>query len=330
MTSTKTFSESSEILQILKKNNIQSLWHFTDIRNLPLIKKLNGLKSKKFLEEKGYLGRIICGGNQLSHELDKNLGNWDKVSLNFTSHVPMAYHKKRDSHLIFIEIDPIVATFEDVHFTDCNATRIRNGQKKAKGLKGLSSIRFDIINGLPKPYDPNWQKFVQAEVLIPHQIPLNYFKKIHFISKASLQLGLYLWEEMTSLFTVSPKVFADYDHTRGWVIINPYVENVVITLEEITKENVNSNHPEAKYITIGKKFWIKVSLFATAGSKAKVILRDLTSNIIDQKEIEFETESEWWWFPSFQIPERYYQSEIILEIILDEILWCKEKRKVLT
>ena len=71
MSNTATSSVSAKILKIFEENNISSLWHFTDIRNLPLIKELSGLRSKEFLENNGYLGNVICGGNELSHQLDK-------------------------------------------------------------------------------------------------------------------------------------------------------------------------------------------------------------------------------------------------------------------
>jgi len=131
----KTSLEAQQILQILKSHNIQSLWHFTDIRNLPLIKKLNGLRSKEFLEKRGYLTRVYCGGNELSHNLDRELGNWDKVSLNFTPHTPMAYHIKKEKHLVFIEIDISVATFERVFLQIVMLLDYEMDRKERKELK---------------------------------------------------------------------------------------------------------------------------------------------------------------------------------------------------
>lgn len=270
--------EAQQILEILKKHNIKSLWHFTDIRHLPLIKKLDGLRSKEFLEKNGYWDKIYPGGNEDSHRLDRELGNWDKISLNFTPHTPMAYHKKKEKHLVFIEIDISVAIFEGVYFTDCNATRLRNGQKREKGIRGLSNIRFEYIHSRPKPYDQDWVKFVQAEILVPDNIPLAYFKKIYFISAASLQLGKYLWGEDSHFFSINPKVFSDYDDTRGWVVLNPYVENVMITCQKITKDNVNNNQDETEIVTREKDFWIKISLFAIAGTKGKLILKKPTQS----------------------------------------------------
>lgn len=328
MSNTAGSSVSAKILKIFEQNNISSLWHFTDIRNLPLIKALNGLRSKEFLENNGYLRNVICGGDKLSHQLDRDLGNWDKISLNFTPHTPMAYHIKKEKHLIFIEIDSVVATFNDVYFTDCNATRLRNGQKRERGIKGLHNIKFEYIRSNPKPYDPDWVKYVQAEVLVPNYIPLKYFKKIHFISEASLKLGKYLWSGNHPIFSVTPEVFADY-HGYNWAIINPYLDKIIITDEKITKDNVENTYSDVGSIKRNKKYWMKIDIFATAGTKARVIIKDLHNNTIKEEEIEFDKESKWWWFPNFQLPAEYSHPELILEITLDGILWYKEKRKVL-
>lgn len=240
----------------------------------------------------------------------------------------MAFHKKKNFHLIFIEIDPLVAIFEDVYFTDSNATRLLNGHTREKGVKGLLSVKFDIINSVPRPNDKRWIKYVQAEVLVPNHIPIEFFKKIHFISESSLKLGQYLWSGNCDIFSVTPSVFADY-HRDTWVIINPYLDKITMTYEEVTKYNVQENHADVENIIRGKTFWIKVSLFAVAGSKTSVILRDLNNDVIVHNEVEFWKESGYYWYPKIKIPEDYYHDEVILEVFLDEILWYKEKKKVL-
>ena len=305
------------------------MWHFTDIRNLPLIKKLNGLRSKDFLERSGYLNNVYCGGNELSHDLDRALDNWDKISLNFTPHTPMAYYLKKKKHLVFIEIDIHVAAIETVYFTDRNATRLRNGQKREKGIEGLNNIKFIYINGQPKPYDSDWQRFVQAEILVPNHIPLYYLKNYHFISDASLQLGKYLWGSLDNRFRVSPQIFSDYDQNnpQGWSILNPFVKKVSVTRQRITKNNVTHNRIRSNIVKKGEKFWIKISLFATAGIEGKVILKDLKDNIINQKVKIFNNES-YGWYPYFRIPLDYKYPSFIIEIFLKEILWYKSRWKI--
>ncbi|SHF22183.1 protein of unknown function [Thermoanaerobacter uzonensis DSM 18761] len=319
-----------QILKILKENNINSLWHFTSIINLTLIKKFNGLRSKLFLEKQGCLNDVRCGGNKISHDLDKVLGNWDKISLGFTPHTPIAFQKKKEiGHLVFIEVDPEVAAFEGVYFTDSNATRLRNGHTREEGVRGLTSVKFNIINSTPEPWNEEWKKYVQAEVLVPNHIPIEYFKKIHFISEASLKLGQYLWSGNSNIFCINSEVFADYKHDESeWSIINPYVKEVIVSYEEITRENARGKHIDVGNVIQKRTFWMKIFLYAVTGSKVRLILKDLTDNIIVDKEVEFKNEDSFIWFPKIDIPKEYESDEIIIEIMLDEILWYKEKRKV--
>ncbi len=323
------FNLEAEILEILQQNNIKSLWHFTDINNLPLIKKLEGLKSKEFLENTGRLNDILCGGNDKSHCLDKQLDNWNKISLSFTPHIPMVYHIKKDKHLVFIEINTEVATLDGVYFTDTNAARIRDGQKREKGIKGLENVKFEYINSPPKPSDPNWKKFVQAEILVPDCVPLRYFKKIYFVSNASLHFGQSLWgTNSSSLFEINKQVFADYNlNQQDYINLNPYIESVIITHEEITKNNFQNHHTNSKEIEKGKDFWIKISLFTNTGTKGKIVLKDLSNHVFCNKELEFKTSGDLYWFPNFKLPSNIFSS-FIVEVFLDGILWFKSERRV--
>lgn len=313
--------ERYEILKFLEKNKIHSLWHFTDIRNLPLIYELQGIRSKKYLEENGYLDRVYCGGNELSHNLDKSLGNWDKISLNFTPHTPMAYRKKREAHLVFLEIDIEVATFEDAIFTDCNATRIRNCQLREKGFEGLKNVKFDIINGLPNPGDQKWKKYVQAEVLVPDFIPLTRIKAVHFISHASKQYGEFLIGKNRK-FHINKKTFADIYYNK-WTVQFPYLQKVLVSNNEITEENYNEIKSSDTFIIGGEPFWIFVDLYAVAGTKALVIVKDAG----EKSERTFKETSEWLWWPKFRIPKasKYY---VELEVFLDDICWLKRRIEV--
>jgi len=320
-------SSAEEILEFLEDNSIYSLWHFTDIGNLQGIKKRNGLRSKEFLED---ADDVNFGGNEDSHRLDMDKNNWDKVSLSYTPHTPMTFRRKKERHLVFIEIDPVVATFDGVCFTDRNATRLRDGQKRGKGIEGLRNVKFEYIHSVPKPYDPDWVKYVQAEVLVPNHIPLDYFKGIHFISEASLKLGEYLWEGDHPPFIVNPRIFADYIN-GSWKISNPYIEKVIIADKEITKNNVENAYLAIESIKINKKYWMKIYMSAIAGTKIKIILKDLQDNIIKEEEKELDKSYKFykWWLTNFQLPAEYSYPEVIFEIFLNEILWYKEKRKVL-
>ena len=111
-------SQATDIKKILAKYGIRRLYHFTAIDNLSFITRYNGLWSKQKLEQAGLLNdRVITGGNELSLNLDRQCGNWDKVHLCFCPNTPMAYRiqqnpENRDpqsAHICYLLIDPTVA-----------------------------------------------------------------------------------------------------------------------------------------------------------------------------------------------------------------------------
>ncbi|MEW6377874.1 MAG: hypothetical protein AB1502_19045, partial [Thermodesulfobacteriota bacterium] len=73
--------KADEMKRILDKYGIKNLYHFTAVDNLTIIAECGGLWSKQRLERAELLGKTIPGGNELSHKLDKSLGNWDKVHI---------------------------------------------------------------------------------------------------------------------------------------------------------------------------------------------------------------------------------------------------------
>ncbi len=91
--------DANAILVRLKREGITALYHFTSVENLHGICQMQALCSKQTLENERRRLPLVTGGNPLSHSLDRSRGNWNKVSLNLTSHTPMVYHRKREQHL---------------------------------------------------------------------------------------------------------------------------------------------------------------------------------------------------------------------------------------
>ena len=270
-------------------------------------------------------GLIYPGGNELSHDLDMRLGNWNMISLNFTPYTPMAYNKKMEGvHLVFIEIDRDVATLDGVYFTDCNAAS--SGHNREKGVNGLRRVKFDVIHGKPKPWDEEWRKYVQAEILVPERIPIKMFKAIHFVSEASLELGVHYWGEYSSLFKIEPKTFADYRHDGYWVIQFPYIKKVIVTDKKVTRSNYNS-HVNINKIKKNSLIWVIVHLYATVGTEVYIIIKDKNKNICSKK-IKFPKESNAWW-TKFKIPDQC-KDIIVLEVWLNNTLWLKRKLVVIS
>ena len=304
----------------LQENGIISLYHFTDIHNLPLIARCGGLWSKSKLEKEGLLSKIITGGDLLSLNLDKNLSNWDKVHLYFCPHTPMAYRKQQKSHICYFKIDIKVALIKGVVFTDTNATRIREPKhQRGEGVDGINLIDFNIIkrtlhNG-PQPTNPQWHRKVQAEILVPDKVPLKFFKEVIFISEASQREGERLWGHSEHPpFQVNKDIF-----THGI----PYLESAILTKEKIDKNVVEyKNYFDQN--TFKKEPNLKISLllslYSTAGLKAETLWKSHTGKIVSKTQTEFEKQGKWWYWPSLNV-SGLSAGDYFVEFYLRDIHW---------
>lgn len=116
--------DKKQIEQILNKNGINKLYHFTDRSNLYSILTNGGLFS---WEKCNKMGILISrsGGDELSRNLDSKsrLSNYVRVS--FCEKHPMKYKalsEHRISDPIIIEISPEICYLKDTKFSDKNAT----------------------------------------------------------------------------------------------------------------------------------------------------------------------------------------------------------------
>jgi hypothetical protein len=299
--------------QILNREGISFLYHFTSIDNLSLIAECKGLCSKEKLEKLGLLDGVATGGNELSLSLDKHWSNWKKVHLYFSTGSPMAYGKQQESHICYLFIDADVALWQGVVFTDVNATD--SGQHRGEGLAGLGLIDFSAVKA-------NWPfgsrerfKKKQAEALIPNEIPLDYIKAVAFISDASLKEGERLWGDITRPpFTVNRTLFHD-----GF----PYVDTAVLTSAEITKDNVkvtNFDHSQHFSRPANPVITLLVTAAMTAGLQVRVIWKASTGVVIFERETEFEKEGYLWHWEHIQT-EALQVGHYVAEYYLGDIRW---------
>lgn len=288
-------SDADKMQAMFRKYNIQTLYHFTDINNLPIIAKCNGLWSKERLEKQGLLTNIATGGNELSLSLDREFENWDKVHLYFCPNTPMAYNKQMESHLCYLVIKSDVAFQKGVFFTNTNATRKRNGHRRGQGLEGLNLVDFDTIKSTlksgPKPWDQTWHRNVQAECLIPAEVSINDILSIVFISKASLEEGKRLWGNRPhSFFKVNKNLFHE-----GFPVVN----SAILTSYNVSKDNVSSQIFEHEdTFELGQKITLLVSVKTTPGLKAKIVWLRGNGVIIDESTTEFEEQTTYWHWPN--------------------------------
>lgn len=290
--------EADQILRRLRMERIPALFHFTSVENLRLIRNMGALCSKQVLENSGHWPPPEPGGNQLSHSLDRQNGNWDKVSLNFTPHTPMAYRKKQASHLCFFVIDVSVAAREGVIFTDTNAAST-TGQQRGEGLAGLGLIDFNAIRSAPQPWNRDgWVRPVQAEILVPDRVPLGQVQEVGFVSPASLEEARRIWGNAPSpMFAVRQKYFSDSPY--GISINFPYLDSILLTDLAIDEESVKQEQvPKVRFCRrTCTQITLVAQVQATAGLRTSVTWNPAG---LSQEE-EFERTSRYWHWPSVPI-----------------------------
>jgi hypothetical protein len=97
---------------------ITLLYHFTDRRNLPLIREMGGLYPRAKLAKKG-VQVAAPGGNQWSLDADKLKGMDHYVHLCLRPNHPMEYLARQEGRIgdtIFLQIHPEVLFWEGVKF----------------------------------------------------------------------------------------------------------------------------------------------------------------------------------------------------------------------
>ena len=305
------------IIKRLDDEGIEYLYHFTNLENLTGISSHNALCSKKVLETCGEWPCPSPGGNDLSHVQDRKNNNWEKIALNFTPQTPMVYHKKRRDHLCFLLIAKEVAGWRDVIFTDTNSASTNH--TRATGIAGMSSVRFDKVREAYIPNDSDWIKYVQAEALVPNLIPMEHVEKIVFVSEASMRLGSRFWgDNAHPEFKIEMPIFEDIPDPENPTIGFPYVLNIILTNEIITRINVHGidssiskyHRKKDSHITS----IIRVNIFA--GTKGVVKWTDgIEGNI------EFQQSGKRIWWPSVSLDD-LPDGLITMEVTLNNILWA--------
>lgn len=116
---------SSEFLEILRRNGITKLYHFTDRDNLDSIVSNGGLYSWADCEANG-ITISKPGGSAQSRSLDSRDGLQNFVRVSFTPQHPMMYVAMNDGRIsnpIILEIDLEVILDTTSKFANMNATK---------------------------------------------------------------------------------------------------------------------------------------------------------------------------------------------------------------
>jgi hypothetical protein len=232
------------------------------------------LCSKARMERDGNWPCPMPGGDALSHSLDRYNENWDKLSLTFTPNTPMAYWKKRQLHLCFFVMKPSVATLRGVIFTDTNATTTTRPQQRGEGYAGLGVVNFAAIRSTPRPWDQDgWKSPVQAEILIPDCLPMEFVTEIAFVSNASRAEAERLWGcSPHPPFTVNQRYFADTWNGSHVSLNFPYLRSLSVTDQQVTKENVQQKDwPNLTSFRSTSPLTAIAKLYAPAGTRAQFV-----------------------------------------------------------
>ena len=311
-------TDAEEIIRRLQREGVQALYHFTSIENLPLIRDMGGLRSKQALEEAGLWPPPEPGGNALSHSLDRSEGNWDKLSLNFTPNTPMAYWRKRQSHLCFFVLKPDIATWPGVLFTNTNAAA--GNQERESGGRGLDLVDFGAVRSTPRPRDrEGWVRPVQAEILVPGQIDIGSVLEVTFVSQASMEEGDRLWGNTPHpSFRIEPRHFADLPHLTKPSMGFPHVVTVLLTDEQVNTDNYRPSriHKATFDKRSSRQVTALLNVRALAGTRATVTW----SPGGDQNSTEFETSADYWHWPSIASTE-LPSGLCLMEYRLNDVRW---------
>ena len=168
-----------EYKDILERNGITKLYHFTDRDNLESIIRNGGLYSWADCESRS-IDIKKPGGGSMSRQLDSRDGLQHYVRVSFVTQHPMMYVAMNDGRIsnpVLLEIDPQVIWWQGTKYADRNATK--NGAHVGGNLDDFKAIHFNAVKANKHfDLDPNEQPFFQAEVLVKNCIPLKYITNI--------------------------------------------------------------------------------------------------------------------------------------------------------
>lgn len=166
--------------EVLKKHDIQTLYHFTSRQNITSIKENGGLYSWWYSENNA-INIKEAGGGSLSRDLDRHYGLQDFVRLSFTMNHPMMYVARNEGRIsdpVVLKINTEVVFLENTKFADMNATK--SGHRCGSSISDLENIKFNVVKQ-PNHFDLSVEEkpYYQAEVLVKTWIPITYITNIY-------------------------------------------------------------------------------------------------------------------------------------------------------
>jgi hypothetical protein len=160
----------------LLKYKRHCIYHFTDKRNIPEIKKNGGLIPRSMLEGNGV--PHIPGGNQWSIDADNLSGMQNFVHLCFLNDHPMEYRAKEEGRIdsIWLAVSTIILDSPGVLY--CASVANQSGAVYLTAEKAIKTMDFDhLFNRYDFKIDDNMARHNEAkkyEILVPFKIPIEF------------------------------------------------------------------------------------------------------------------------------------------------------------
>jgi hypothetical protein len=161
---------------------IPALYHFTDRRNLPLIRELGGLFPLSELEARG-IQIPAPGSDEGSRLVDRSRDLHRYVHLCFKSNHPMEFIARQEGRIadsIFLQVHPSVIHWEGVLFAPGMANRNDITFHPIDWARAM--IDFEVLYTRTNWSDPQVQLRLQTaekyEILVPRAIPLDLIRNL--------------------------------------------------------------------------------------------------------------------------------------------------------
>jgi len=160
---------------------------------------------------------------------------------------------------------------------------------------------------------------VQAEVLVPDQLSLEYVENVFFVSEESRAEGERLWGNRDHPpFVVDPSIFADFSVYQAATYNFPFLVSVILTDEHVERGNVQTpRHHKSQFRRINTRMiHVLAQVHALTGTKGRIIWLPTheTSSTI------FAKPSRYYHWSSISI-DRLPDGQCALEYRLGEVRW---------
>ena len=166
---------------LLKKYNCDTLYHFTERKNVESIKNNGGLFSLEKINAM-QLKDVSYISNEWSQDADRFKGIDSYVHLCFSQgEHPMAFNAiENGKDIVWIKINSEVLNFDGVLYTNDIANK--SGVIPLDNEAAKENLDIEgIFKFLPFTEEGNWERKVATykyEILIPNFVPLSYIRNL--------------------------------------------------------------------------------------------------------------------------------------------------------